>query len=289
MRIGKLSAGLFLVAVFLVSRCFALVFSVIQHTNDVNGTHKPSVELWADNHSAGSKEENIAQLTKFAESLPLLGRVHLVIESKFFYQFNCLVSRDFDALLDEMGGAFFAQDPNASTWIAWDLPFVLIKIFNDQPLPEYINLTPDQKNLIKQNITVDFLDPRLQLEKPDVAPKVALNLEQHVEEKFVTANNRSPKKTREALYSYVTSRVSDKSEESRGPSSYDHLFDIEALSSIVASLYDDDRSAPKIIVLCGAWHAYHLDLIMPSLELNKRKEYKLMAPVQNPVARKLIF
>jgi hypothetical protein len=291
MRIGKSGAGIFLAAVFIVSRCFALVFSVIQYEKNINPQEGPqNVMFWADDHYAGTKEANNAQLKKFIESLPSRGRTHLIIESKFFYQYNCQSSQDYDALIEKLNGNFFYQSTESTTWIAWDLPMALIKIFNNQSLPSSIKLNERQRGLIKQNITVDFVDPRLQLEYPNRDAQEVLNLKQNIEQKFVLANNYSPKNIKNTLSSYVSTRFSDTSVDAQGPSSYDHFFDIEALSSIVKTFYNSKGTPPKIIVLCGAWHAYHLDKVMPYLKLDVRKEFKLVSlPQKFQCARSAII
>ena len=99
-------------------------------------------------------------------------------------------------------------------------------------------LTEEQREAIKTNITVEFIDPRLSIEKSSL--EHAFSIEIIVLTKFMCVNELLlPGKISDKLRGYVLNRCS--TEQSRGPSSYDHLCDIEAISAILNSLFN-----PKI-------------------------------------------
>ena len=284
----------FVTSIFLLWSIFAaesngLIFSISYYSGD---ELKTDLEFWEDNHYQGTKEANLKQLNAFIKIKLAENRVHLIIESPFFYNIDCKNThiKTYMKYLSERVGSnvkqwsFFEspREPSENSWIAWELPYVLLSVFSKEELPNSIELSEEQREHIINNVTVEFLDPRL---SADMKSGDIQEISLHVNNNFQNANKSSPKKTAKILSSYVESRNSEAPSNTEDPIFLAHAFDIEALSSLMCSLKSEDP-AKKIIVLCGHWHALQLAKIVPSLGFLTLKKYELNP---EPTRRKLEF
>src|SRR6185437_528936 len=116
------------------------------------------------------------------------------------------------------------QDPAQTTWIAWELPFILLSVFSNEALPEGFELNQQEREHIINNVTVEFHDPRLYSDEEVISGQVRFN--------FKEANKSSPEKTANILATYVEARFSNATINTSENTYLAHAFDIEALSSI---------------------------------------------------------
>lgn len=280
-----------------VTNAFALVSVFIEFKNEKNDV----VHLWADEHQRGSIGENHDQLKVFVEKFLSVDKVHLVIESKFFFDLNennRKTPSELSELLREhyeCEGQDFSQSP---TWISWDLPMVLMAITNNTELPNNIVLSPQQLQHIKENISFEFVDPRLHIEYTNNSLQVVASVADQSLENFKKAVRSSPTKINNIISNFAESQCLQAKEGNM--TSIDHLFDVNAFSAIIRTLTkqsNEEMPRKKIVVLCGNWHAYSLNALLPLLSFSQRKQFSLAArrpdiqprPGRVSVARKLNF
>jgi hypothetical protein len=263
--------SLFLLFIMAAHQSLGLVIKVDRHYGNIET--KTSIEIWADNHFRGSKEENLEQLKTFIHTYLLKSRIHLVIESKFFYSVDCkntnmlqyreALNRILGTQLRQWSFYESPQEQSQTTWIAWELPYLLLSIFSGGNLPIEFELNEEQRRTIIKNVTVEFLDPRLYIDPRLANPIDEQQLSEQVKNKFHDTNKSSPEKIKSHLANYVESRFLEATSDTNDPTYFGHVFDIQALSSVIGSLAD--VSQKKIVVLCGQWHAEQLNLVVPTL------------------------
>ncbi len=281
-----------------VTKAFALVSVLIEFKNGKDEV----VHLWADEHTRGSVGENRAQLRLFVERFLSLDKAHLVIESKFFFalkedDINKTPVQWSEFLREhyQCDGQDFSK---SCTWIAWDLPMVLVAIFNNTELPSDIVLSPQQRQHIQENISFEFIDPRLNIEYTNNSLQVIAEVADQALEGFKKAARSSPTKIDKDLSNFAEAHCLLAKEGDRD--SIDHLLDVNAFSAIIRTLTkqsEEGMPRKKIVLLCGTWHAYFLNGLLPLLSFSQRKEYTLAAQKSNiqprersqSVARKLNF
>lgn len=280
-----------LLTIFVASPSRSLVLNVYKYTrtDDIN----VAIEIWADNHYEGNKEKNLAQLKTFIQSYLLKNPTHLIIESKFFYGVDYKttnIAQFIDSFNIKLRQArpwsfiYTPQERSQSTWIAWELPYLLLSIFNNEALPTDFELNDDQRKIFIKNVTFNFFDPRLNMDDRLANPDNADEVSSQVKKKFADANKSSPEKIKPLLSSYVDSRFDHATDNTEDPSYLGHIFDIEALSSIMPFLIPD-KEFKKIVIPCGEWHAEQLRKILPTLGFPNMVKLQLAQP--NTVRRRL--
>jgi hypothetical protein len=284
---------------FLLSGQSSAIIKTITTFDDGKEGQENKIEIWGDNHYLGSKEENRKQLKVFVESELLKnGPIYLSIESKFFDGVDVRTTNSlnyFRSLYQKLGWSYadtlFSLDqspqaPSALTWIAWDLPLILMNIFNHEELPSFINLTVAQKQHIINNVHVTFVDPRLRISKDTVAPEQPEVLRDELLKNFNMANQSSPKKVAPILDRYVQEHSTDTPLDSPNSTNkapqHASMFDIALISNLITTMYSNNTTtAKRIIILCGQWHVQHLDKLFPDLGFTNRIKRQLQTPVQD--------
>lgn len=275
MMLYKIFTIIFACCTVFATKCLGLIFSVSRHSRTDN---IPTVlEHWGDKHNQGTKQENLVQLKMFINDYLLTEPVHLIIESPFFYGLD-YKNTNISKYLEDLGKVYDSgifpwsfynspQDPAQTTWIAWELPIILFSVFSNEVLPEGFELNQQQRELILNNVTAEFHDPRLHSSDEEV-------ISGQVKFNFKEANKSSPEKTANILATYVESRFSNATINTSVSTYLAHAFDVEALSSIINSIYSANP-AKKIVVLSGQYHQLQLDKIVPQLGFSNLRQFQL--------------
>lgn len=257
-----------LVASLPVHSCIICIFQHRGHDGSI-------LETLCDDHWRGTREENLLQLKNLFEKTLMRENFHLIIESKFFYRVDCTQSNT-KACLDELGKTLplssepytFDNSPQEAfitTWISWELPITLLNIFGHEQLASNIRLNDQQLNHIIDNVTVEFIDPRLRFEEGFKHHVPVPEMERVIKERFKEVVNAMPPYLGLYILSiYVDLYANDIDNLPHYKNCfYDYLFDIELLSSVIISCYQQKKCNRKTLVLCGARHAISLIKVLP--------------------------
>ena len=258
-------------------------------SDDNNNT---KIEIWCDDHFNSTKEENQQQLKLFIEKwLTKKQKTHVYVESKFFHNIDIKstsLTEFFNTLQKRLGWSYFEapfslestpQSDEATTWIAWDLPYVLMHIFKNQNLPSPVELNEQGRNLIIENVDTTFFDSRIRFSQKIANPEDPVAVEAELKNNFQEAKQSSPKKVALKLEEYslqINSLAASDTNSSSELPSYNTLFDVELITKIIPNLFLSDPNSPKrIIILCGELHARRLDKLLPELNFKNRRVFSL--------------
>lgn len=230
--------------------------------------HGIEINLFSDFHYVGTKDQNLVQLKYFVEHILTSKPMHLIIETQFFYGINYKEISATSALgylshkfKEDYSFTNSAQKPEATTWIAWELPLILLSIYHNEKLPHFIELTDNQKFFIQNNVSCDFSDPRMYIDNNYSLLEELIAAKDFVIKKFNHAVENSPIRIASVIPRYVASRLEKGEKDPTHDLFCAEYFDIEVLTSIINSIC----LKKPIMVLCGDFHVQKLKTILPHL------------------------
>lgn len=270
----KVIAACALVLAHAFTHCYGLIFRI---TKSEQFYPDHALFVCSEHHYLGDQEQNLQQLKYFIENVLTQEPMHLIIESKFFYDGIDITQTSPEEYFKKISHNFFQepwsfdyspQDASVTTWIGWHLPLALMAIHHMQDLPYSIQLTHDQREYIKNNITAEFCDPRLLINSDFANHHDPAEIKELVEKKFDESIRLSPTKLKNLSAETVNSQISISVNNPKSTIFCAQLFDINALSSIIKYVFYPTQEArkKKIVVICGDWHASNFWKLLPSLD-----------------------